>query len=143
MSALFNWSEEFETGVFVIDNQHRKFIQILNSLHHASKLGVSSLVIEDILKELKAYVDYHFSTEERYFAIFNYPGSFKHKREHDELKKKVSDYIKRYKSGDPFITIDLLNFLISWFKSHIKGYDVKFAKFLKKNNFKIEDNDNI
>ena len=61
---IFPWNDHFDTGIPIIDEQHRKLAQLLNVLasHIAFQSDLPSLNV--IFDELAAYADYHFETEE-------------------------------------------------------------------------------
>ena len=70
---LFTWSDEMSVNIKRIDEQHKKLIDLLNSLFLAMIEGQAQSVIEKIVGELINYADYHFKTEEYYFEEHNYP----------------------------------------------------------------------
>jgi diguanylate cyclase (GGDEF)-like protein/hemerythrin-like metal-binding protein/PAS domain S-box-containing protein len=61
---IFPWNDHFNTGIAIIDEQHRKLAQLLNMLasHIAFQSDLPALNV--IFDELAAYADYHFTTEE-------------------------------------------------------------------------------
>ena len=61
---IFPWNPQLETGIAIIDDQHRNLVILLNKLGQQYVQGVSKQAIEHILKELSDYADYHFQTEE-------------------------------------------------------------------------------
>jgi len=128
--AYMNWDKNLETGLTVIDKQHKKLIEQINILHTAMHQGKSKDVIENILNELKDYTKYHFSTEEKAFNKYNYKNKLIHARKHHELIKQL-DEISQYKTGSSLLSIDLLNFLNKWVKEHILQEDMKYIPELE------------
>ena len=61
---IFPWNPQLETGIAIIDDQHRNLVILLNKLGQQYVQGVSKQANEQILKELSDYADYHFQTEE-------------------------------------------------------------------------------
>ena len=53
--ALFNWSAQYETGIFMVDTQHKKLVDAFNTLHDSMKDGKGKEVAE---KTLNFLVDY-------------------------------------------------------------------------------------
>lgn len=62
---IFPWNDNFNTDIEIIDEQHKKLVQLLNSL--ASHIAFNSDLPEmnHIFEELIDYTVYHFSTEEK------------------------------------------------------------------------------
>ena len=57
---IFPWNPQLETGIAIIDDQHRNLVILLNKLGQQYVQGVSKQAIEQILKELSDYADCHF-----------------------------------------------------------------------------------
>lgn len=61
---MFQWNENFETGISIIDTQYKKRVKLLNELavHVANRSYPVQLV--KVFNELTRYADFHFKTEE-------------------------------------------------------------------------------
>ncbi|MBF0503584.1 MAG: hemerythrin family protein [Candidatus Omnitrophica bacterium] len=121
------WSQSYSVGIKEIDEQHKKLISLLNVLVSATMGPVEEDGIGKILRELVNYTVYHFNTEEKYMEGFNFPGFEEHRKEHEYFKIKVAEFIEKYDKGDAKVTVDLLEFLWSWVKEHIRGMDKKYT----------------
>jgi hemerythrin len=131
--ALMNWNEDLSVKVNEIDDQHKKLIQMINTLHEAMKAGQTKQVLEKTLQDLATYAVYHFQTEEKYMQQFAYPGYLSHKMKHDAFVKKVTEFQGDYQSGKLGLSLDIMNFLRDWVTTHIKETDKKYsATFLSK-----------
>ena len=62
---LFNWSAQYETGILLVDTQHKKLVDAINTLHDAMKEGKGKEKIESTLNFLVEYTVLHFSAEEK------------------------------------------------------------------------------
>ena len=51
--ALFVWSDKYSVNIKEIDSQHKKLVDLLNSLHDSMKVGRGSEVLGKTLTELK------------------------------------------------------------------------------------------
>jgi len=129
--SLIAWRSDFSVGVTQVDEQHRKLIDLLNTLFDAMKRGKGRDLLGGVLKELIDYTVYHFNTEEQLFEKYDYPEFKQHKREHDAFTQKVIDFNVAYTSGQKTITIDVLDFLTEWLRNHILQSDKKFGPFLR------------
>ncbi|KAF5088120.1 hemerythrin family protein [Methanospirillum sp. J.3.6.1-F.2.7.3] len=131
--VLMKWSDDLSVQVTEIDNQHKKLIDIINSLHEAMLEKKSKEMLAGILDELAAYTVYHFSTEEKYMTEFNYIGLLSHKKEHDAFVSKIESFISAYQSNKLGLSMELMSFLRDWVSNHIKGTDKKYSGVFNKN----------
>jgi len=127
-NVLMPWTSELATGVKIIDDQHRKLVDMINQLYGAMKSGQSRSVMEKILDGLAEYTVYHFGTEEKYFDQFKYSETVQHKRLHEDLKSQVVAVIGKFKSGQADVSMDLMNFLKDWLVNHIIKTDKRYVK---------------
>ena len=49
--ALLLWQDNLNTGIQVIDDQHRRIVGMINQLH-AAQTGGSQLVVAEVIDEL-------------------------------------------------------------------------------------------
>lgn len=127
--AYIEWEDSFSVGVEIFDNEHKKLIEIINRLHLALLMKETDAVMGKTLKDLIDYTITHFAHEEENMANQTYPDFFKHKKEHDELIKKVQDYKTQIESGKTTISLSIMNFLKEWLMGHILGTDMKYKDF--------------
>lgn len=124
--ASIEWDDGSSVGVKIIDEQHRHFIDIMNRLYESLDKGDASKV-PGLLTDLKNYTDYHFGTEEKYFADFNYDGAIEHIAAHRDLVVKVNEFISR-KDDQVVVGYDLLDFLTHWLADHLDNMDKKYTE---------------
>jgi len=129
--ALFTWKPEYNVGHPEIDAQHRKLVEILNSLHEAMLARLTEAQLSKILDELVLYTEKHFASEERLMVQHSYPGVLAHKRLHQELTGKVIDFRNQMRAGRASLSIELMHFLKDWLAKHIKGSDREVGVYLK------------
>lgn len=127
--AYIEWEDSFSVGVEIFDNEHKKLIEIINRLHLALLMKETDAVMGKTLKDLIDYTITHFAHEEDNMSKTTYPDFFKHKKEHDELIKKVQEYKAQIDSGKTTISLSIMNFLKDWLMSHILGTDMKYKIF--------------
>ena len=127
--GFMNWSPELSVNVKEIDAQHQRLIELINELHDAMEERKGKDVLEKIIKELFRYTVYHFSTEEKYFELYNYPEKDAHVEEHNVFVRKVQDFHKGFDEGRLLLSVDIINFLTDWIKNHIMGSDKKYGPF--------------
>ncbi len=128
--AYITWNESYAVNIGVVDLQHRKLIDLLNQLAEAVGIGRGKDVLGPVLTELLEYTVYHFSTEERLFHEYAYPETEHHRKEHADLTARVRDLQEEFARGNNLVTMDVMQFLISWLNNHILVEDKKFGSFL-------------
>jgi len=124
---LITWSEKYSVGYDEIDNQHKRLVEMINELYDSFKQGDANAIIENILMEMIKYTDYHFKTEETYFAKYHYSDAITHISEHQSFVEQVSKFYDDYKDGSVMLSYDVMNFLRDWLINHIQGSDRKFG----------------
>lgn len=131
--SLLKWKNEYSVGVQEIDNQHMKLIELINKLFDAMKQGQANAVIGQILNELSTYASTHFKTEEKYFELFDYMESEKHKEIHQIFVMKITKFKNDFDAGKIALSVSIFNFLKDWLNDHILGEDMKYTECFNKN----------
>jgi hemerythrin len=122
------WTKDLSVNVEEIDKQHQAFLGILNSLYTVLNSSSANAEIRAILQQLKSYKEFHFATEEKYFAMFNYELAEQHKEEHRKLSAKIEEFIKRFEVEGDKVLIDLVDFLEDWLVDHLGNQDKKYSQ---------------
>lgn len=115
------WQDDLNTGIKVIDNQHRRIVEMINHLHDAMEHR-DRREMSDILDELVDYTLSHFTFEESLMEDAGYEFTRAHKRVHEVFVKRVSDYRLRLGAGED-IGNELLHTLSHWLFNHIRNDD--------------------
>ena len=124
--AYLHWSNDLDTGIEVIDKQHRRIVDLINKLNTANE-GGDPAVINHVLGELVDYTLSHFSFEEELQERSNYPFYKAHKRVHEIFTKRVAEFQKRATGGEN-VAPELLSMLKIWLINHIKGDDADYVE---------------
>lgn len=133
----FKWQEKYSVGIKKIDEQHKKFFSITNSI--IDLLGSGNSVnkkLNPALMELEDYANYHLGTEESYFDKFTYKDADFHIAQHDQYRDKIAYYRKLLadKRGDDDccdLAEEIVNYSIHWLSDHILTVDILYTEFLK------------
>lgn len=126
---FISWNEGLSVGVKKFDEEHQELVGYVNRLNDALKLGGAQKAMIDILRGLVRYTDIHFKHEEYYMQLHDYPAFIIHKKEHDELRDQVQDFIDRLNTGTAVFSLELMSFLKDWLTNHIKGSDMAYKAF--------------
>lgn len=130
------WKKDMELGIEIIDKQHQYFVGLMNELYETNYNLKLKDTLGDIIKQLVAYKEFHFATEEKYFDKFNYENSVEHKNKHAELSRKVEEFKKRYEQEGSKIIGELLDFLENWLVEHLEIQDKKYVQCFRNNGLK-------
>lgn len=125
-----SWNSRHETGIDVIDAQHKALFAALNQLTEAFRSGTSAEHVNAGLDALLSYAAEHFQTEERYMRERDYPGLAEHMAEHGRLVGKAHHLEQQFQEGRP-VAMELTIFLADLLAQHIEEYDMAMARFLR------------
>jgi hemerythrin len=127
--AHMEWTREFEFGIPVIDDQHKRIIQFINELDDASRTNNADETRE-VMEGLLNYTVTHFEFEEGLQEKAGYPFLKAHRRIHEIFMKKVADIRERYIKGEN-VAPELLALLKGWLTNHIKSEDRDYVEAVK------------
>lgn len=127
---IFPWNNNFETGIILIDEQHKVLVEILNKLAVNFSNRSSEIIMNEIFDDLVSYTDYHFKTEEEIWSKYLKGDQWfeAHKMTHknfihetlslknDQAEKSLDDII-----------YDVISFLSKWLAYHILDTDRHMA----------------
>ena len=133
--TLMLWSKHFETGIEVIDTQHRQLVDLINGVApHLAESGEATLAdSRPLLDDLAQYAVMHFRTEESLMRAGGIdPGYLAgHVQTHAAFVDEVGQMIQASHSAVPLSGTQLLRFLTSWLTFHILAEDQKMARQLR------------
>ncbi|MDH4100567.1 MAG: bacteriohemerythrin [Nitrospirota bacterium] len=129
--ALIEWSTVYSVGVKEFDAEHKRLIEITNTLYDAMMEGKGHEVLEEVLESLSEYTDLHFAHEEMVLKKKKFPGAFAHKLEHEAIIAKLDELKKEVLAGSSVATTQkCASFLRNWLTSHIQASDKEYGAFL-------------
>ncbi len=128
--ATIDWNESLSVKIPSIDEQHKKLINLINGFYKNIMNQSSKEMMFDLIKSLKEYTVFHFSTEEKYMKQYGFSGYPSHKIEHEKFVEKVLDFEDRFKNGKLLLTVEVTNFIKDWVSNHIMNTDKKYSNFL-------------
>jgi hemerythrin len=124
-------------NVSMIDEGHKKFIDIINKATHVQKYSNKRpIAISEILLEITAYARKHFRTEEAYMNDFKYYDYISHKDEHNSFSKRISSYWQELADNNFKVIDAILEHLKWWLTNHIQGTDKKYVVCFNENGLK-------
>jgi hemerythrin len=127
-------------GIDSIDEQHKHFFEITNSLiEMALNDAAEKEELIGLLGSLGDYAFYHLNTEESYFDKFHYPDAPMHVEEHNKFReqaKKFMDSVENEKNDIKTLVKEAAIYSGNWLFHHILLVDTKYAKFFQEHNVK-------
>lgn len=129
--AYIEWNSGLDTGIEVIDNQHKRIVDYMNKLED-TRVNHSREEVGIVLDELVDYTLSHFTFEESLMEEAGYPFIKAHKRVHELFVRRVSSYMQRFKMGED-ITEELQNSLKAWLINHIRNDDKDYSEIIRTN----------
>lgn len=123
------WVAELDTGIDVIDAQHKRIVEYVNQLDDMR--GHEDVnAINEIIESLVDYTVSHFGFEETLMEDAGYEFLRPHKKVHELFVKRVGEFKLRMKAGEN-IAEELHGLLARWLVNHIKGDDHGYVKAVK------------
>ena len=124
------FTNEFLTGIELIDDEHRQLFALVNEVH---KLVNDEFIFDKydeimhILIELKNYTEMHFCDEEAYMEKINYADLDAQRRAHNAFIDKLVDInyeeLESLDNNQQEYLLDVLDFLAKWLINHILKMD--------------------
>jgi hemerythrin-like metal-binding protein/PAS domain S-box-containing protein/putative nucleotidyltransferase with HDIG domain len=130
---VFPWNNNFDTGIEIIDEQHKTLVYLINQLALSLVEEVPSLETDSLILELFKYAEYHFSTEENVWSdAFGGDSCVElHEASHHAFINKITEIKNRLDTEKTLKSQnEILHFLINWLAHHILESDMEMAKTL-------------
>ena len=117
------WAMQKTSDLIWQDAQHQVLFDLLDQVAEEDS-------VEAILHQLKHYAENHFSIEERYMALLDYPGQAEHLQVHNKFREELAKMLLDADQHDQFSRQVISTFLREWLKRHIFGIDKKLEAFI-------------
>ena len=119
--ALKQWTQDLETGIPEIDEQHRLIIGYINDVDDVAKSG-NEEKLGEVLQALLEFSITHFDYEEELMEKAGYPFLKAHKMMHETCMKRLADIRTRAMNKEDIIP-ELKTFLESYLSNHVVNSD--------------------
>ena len=124
------WTEKFSVGVAKLDDQHKKWIAMINELHDTLMVGDTAGPNDVGTKTLRSIIEYgekHFADEEQYLAEIDYPLLEEHKTLHRVFRLQVDGNLRRIEKGELILHSEIMKDMLDWLEKHILIEDKKYG----------------
>jgi hemerythrin len=123
------WEKRLNTGIDVIDSQHKRIVEYINELEVAHKRN-DIPAVGRVLDECVDYTQSHFAFEESLQEDAGYIYRKQHKKVHELFVKRIAEYQKRFHANED-ITEELYDTLSRWLINHIEKDDADYVGAVK------------
>ena len=128
-SPIFQWRQEYSTGVREMDEDHRELFRIVDSLYRVITTGEEQRVLEGVLRQVIQYAENHFKREESLMEKIGFPGRRLHEVRHAGFLEEILEMKKRVDRGEVRQHVEFVNFFKDWIINHILTEDRKYGPF--------------
>lgn len=105
------------------DAQHQVLFQILDLIKEPDS-------DRQVLEKLRDYTENHFSLEERYMLLLDYPERDMHVRAHDKFRQEIETLLAGDQQHDDVFLELIATFLTEWLTRHVFGVDKKLEEYI-------------
>lgn len=123
------WTDNLDTGITVIDGQHRQIVDFINQLEDAQATGDRELIGE-VIEGLVDYTLSHFAFEETLMEDSGYEYLRGHKKVHELFVRRVAEFQEKFKAGED-VAGGLHRLLSRWLFNHIRNDDSAYVPAVK------------
>jgi hemerythrin-like metal-binding protein len=131
---LVNWSDDYSVAVRLIDNQHKKLVNLTNTLYaicEEKKSDKRHAAFLRCVQDAVDYTGYHFGTEETVMKKIDYPFYEKHYKEHQDFVAKVLALTEELKKTTYISSVSFVHFLKFWVLNHIAKTDKDMGNYIE------------
>lgn len=129
--SFFNWDPKYSVGVVEFDEQHKRWIGLLEKLHEAMRVGKGRSVVGEVLAAVTEYTETHFTAEEGALERAGYPGLKAHRDLHSGFVRRIGEFNRALESGQALaVTMEAMNSMRAWLVEHIQREDGTYGEFL-------------
>ncbi|SDP45013.1 bacteriohemerythrin [Desulforhopalus singaporensis] len=127
---MIEWNDELSICIAEIDQQHQKWLTMVNEFYDSMTNGSSDEIMLKIIGRMRLFAERHFGMEEE--LMQRHQASFveEHAKEHQAFLDKFVQVEIDYRAKKKSVTLDVLNFLNNWLLTHINDTDKKMGQFL-------------
>ncbi|MDE7314086.1 MAG: bacteriohemerythrin [Mucispirillum sp.] len=130
-SLFMTFTSALSVGYNAIDEQHIRWIDLINAVYNSLSSGSSREKLGKVLKDLVDYTVWHFGFENKMMTEYNYPDKESHMKIHKDFIAEIKKLESRYESGEDIMGVNVLEFLKDWLSDHIMKIDTKLGAYLE------------
>ncbi len=124
------WSSTYSVGVAEIDAQHQALIAQIRALQEAMQEERAAQSLSQILSNLRALAQVHFTFEEGLMVTHAYPEMAPHQTAHAELAHRLEELQRQLNAGNTIPGAQMIVSVQDWIAHHITGLDRDLGAYL-------------
>lgn len=128
--SITDWNDRYAIGIPVIDSRYRDLFFLFNTNSDSFIEYAAANDLTNILHQLIEYARYQFFAEERWMQYHLFPRLTHHVKEHGDILTKVSDISKESSDGSWPLSLEILEVMHLWLKTHILWSDEEICDFI-------------
>ncbi len=128
--AYFVWADDMVIDNGPIDEDHRKLVDQVNTLHTATTEGRGNEIVAELLAQIIADTEEHLRHEEHEMALAGFPDLERHQHGHQLFVNQLRQLEKKHQSGSITVASELSTALRDWLSLHIRRNDKELRIFL-------------
>jgi hemerythrin len=125
-----DWHDRYAIGIPVVDSRYQHLFFLFNTTNDGFIKYASTNDLNTTFDQLIDYAQYQFFAEERWMQYHLFPGLAKHEKEHRKMLAKVSNIYTEFHSGTWPLSIEILEVIHLWLRSHILLSDEDIQDFI-------------
>lgn len=120
------WSADYELGIALIDRQHRRIVDFINTLDELVDKPGARLGVARVLHDLVDYTESHFGFEEALLAEAGFAELEAHRQTHARFTRRIEALQRQHEAGEA-VAGELLTLLEKWLIHHILEEDAAYT----------------
>ena len=125
------WTDNLNTGIDVIDTQHKRIVHYINKLYGVLSNKADKAAVTEVIDELLDYTQTHFVFEEGMLDDFNYAQLAEHRAVHAQFTEQVR-HLRDSVDSSEGAAVELNNLMVTWLFNHILHEDAKYVPSIPK-----------
>lgn len=105
------------------DTQHQLLFKLIDDIRQVP-------FDRSVLTQLQVYAEQHFSLEETYMKMLDYPYMDAHIEAHNRFREELNAMVETQANMNQALQDSLSMFLSEWLKLHVLGIDKKLEQFI-------------
>lgn len=134
------WGRQFEIGIDVIDAQHKRIVDYINTLVD-TEANLDHEAMASLMDSLLDYTFSHFAFEEALMEEAGYEFLLVHQNTHEAFSRRIRDLQAQFRQGSD-VSTDVAELLQTWLIDHIQSDDQSYAPVVRAQYGQIEQRSN-
>lgn len=129
---VLKWSDQYKTGVRVIDNDHKLLFDLTEGLVACAEGNINGGSMGEIIDRLVTYANEHFAREEQFMANCGYPALEDHIAEHRRAADEIYGIRQLFRSHpEELDPRKVAQFFTNWLANHIQARDLRYVPYVR------------